>query len=301
MADKGDSKADKARILELEKKLKAKEEELGTFQSEVKRLNIELEKVIHQINQDIRLTHLIQKALVPTDIPNFPGFDLSSKFLSSAIRGGDYFDFFSLDDRLRFGLLMSTSSGHAMSALFLSVLFRMLTQPQARKSKDPSDFLSMMMKDLESHLNHQENISLICGVLDRKVYEFVYCLQGNIGFFHWNADKKQVTQLPATGAPLAYGNPNTFRNSKCALSPRDRLIFCSEGVLQMQNAAGEFFGSQKLMNLIEGSSRLSPHELRNEILFQLQRFVGSTDLNRDATVLVVEVKDNVIRLHLEKE
>ena len=62
------------------------------------------------------------------------------------------------------------------------------------------------------------------------------------------------------------------------------------------NPKGEIFGDDRLYKTILAAPRLGVHDMRNEILFQLERFTQNRDLPQDVTVVVCEVKDRVIKL-----
>ncbi|MEM7646417.1 MAG: hypothetical protein AAF203_05870, partial [Pseudomonadota bacterium] len=110
------------RIRELEAELKKKDQDLGIYRQELGQANAALEQLIVKVNDQLQQSHRIQKFLVPTEFPNIQGFEFSTKFSSSAVAGGDYFDIFEHFDKMRFGLFLSSASGYGMSALFLSVL-----------------------------------------------------------------------------------------------------------------------------------------------------------------------------------
>jgi sigma-B regulation protein RsbU (phosphoserine phosphatase) len=74
------------------------------------------------------------------------------------------------------------------------------------------------------------------------------------------------------------------------------LILCTEGLLEAQNSNKESFGKEGVQQAVLHAPRLGVHELRNEILFKMEQFVGSTEAARDITILVTEVKDRVIKL-----
>src|SRR6476469_8091482 len=114
-----------SRVRELELELGDREKDLAVFRDELAKANSQLERFIKQINSELKMASTIQKALVPTEFPNIPGFEFSTKFVPSPVSGGDYFDIFEHEDRFRFGIVLASSSGYSMSALFLSVLLRM--------------------------------------------------------------------------------------------------------------------------------------------------------------------------------
>ncbi len=123
----------RARIAELESELKERQADLKRFRDELSKANVRLEALIRQLDGELKMAHIIQKILVPTEFPHINGFEFSTKFVPSSKTGGDYFDIFEHEDRFRFGVILSSSTGHTMSALLLSVLLRMTGQLEARK------------------------------------------------------------------------------------------------------------------------------------------------------------------------
>src|SRR6186997_1220445 len=93
------------RISELEQEVKERQADLRRFREELGKANQKLEGLIGQLHTEVKLAHVIQKALVPTEFPHINGFEFSTKFVPSSISGGDYFDIFEHEDRFRFGVI----------------------------------------------------------------------------------------------------------------------------------------------------------------------------------------------------
>ncbi|HEY8271717.1 MAG TPA: sigmaB regulation protein RsbU, partial [Pseudobdellovibrionaceae bacterium] len=127
----------KERIQELELELVGKDKELLKYRQELGKVNVSLEHLIAQISEEIRMAGLIQRMLSPTQLPNISGFECSTKYLPGERFGGDYFDIFEHEDKLKFGIVVASSSGYTMSALFLSVLIKISSQIEARRGLEP--------------------------------------------------------------------------------------------------------------------------------------------------------------------
>ena len=291
-----DDTSPEARIRDLEAELADRERDLALFREELAKANSQLERFIKQISQELRLAGLIQKVLVPTEFPNIPGFEFSTKFSPSPISGGDYFDIFEHEDKFRFGIVMATSSGYGMSSLFLSILLKMTGQLEARRGAAPEKMLELMARELVPHIQPGDQASVFYGVVDRRSFEFHYTSAGpsTVVLFSYGANKAQRLELDSE--PFSANFAGVLKSQSLSLNPRDRMIFCSDGVLRAQNPRGELFGEERLYKAILGAPRLGVHELRNEIFYQVEKFAQGRDLPQDMTVIVTEVKDRVIKL-----
>lgn len=286
----------KKRILELEQELAAKNLELHQYRQELSKTNLVLEQVIADLSQEVKLAGLIQKVLSPTEIPNIPGIEFSTKFHPGAKAGGDYFDIFGHDDRLKFGILVSSSSGYTMSALFLSVLMKLSGQIEARKGLEPDKVISMMAAEIIPNIQKNDSVSLFYGVIDRRTYELKYCSLGSVaGILQIHGQDNPAWLEPSSG-PLRRDYDGKPLTDSRTLGPRDRLILCTEGLWNSTSQEGEIFGKDRLLKSLVKNPRSGVHDMRNEILFQVEKFRGSLEPVRDQTVVITEVKDRVIKL-----
>jgi len=73
-------------------------------------------------------------------------------------------------------------------------------------------------------------------------------------------------------------------------------VLCSDGLLQETNAHNQAYGLDRFKESIRSAPKQGVHELRNEILYQVEKFSGRADPLKDNTVIAIEVKDRVIKL-----
>lgn len=286
----------KSRVKELEKELSDRERDLSVFRDELTKANSQLEGLIQQIRHELKLASLIQKTLVPTEFPNIPGFEFSTKFVPSPISGGDYFDIFEHEDKFRFGIVMASSSGYSMSALFLSVLLKMTGQLEARKGTPPGQILELMAKDLVDQVQEKDQAHVFYGVIDRRSFDLTFSGVGRVVALLFNYASGKLQKLEWDTVPFQKGFAAPVGEVTISLGARDRLILCSEGATQVRNAKGEVFGEERLFKTVLAAPRLEVHDLRNEIFYQIEKFAQGETLSNDVTVVVTEVKDRVIKL-----
>jgi len=287
---------DQQKIGYLEQELRLKEAEIARYRAALAKSNSELEKIIADLGHELKMASQIQKILAPTEIPSIPGFEFSTKFRAGSERGGDYFDIFEHEDKMKFGIVLACSSGYSMSALFLSVLIKLSSQIEARRGLPADQVLSRMAEELVPNIDNADTASVFYGVIDRRGYELSYSSNGSLVAFLLPGGAEMPTKLLPVSPAFRKGFAEKPLAQTVSLGPKDRLVLCSEGVFSAAHASGEVFGMDRVMDSVRRCAKGPVHEIRNEILFQVESFVGSAEPVRDETVIVLEVKDKVIKL-----
>ncbi len=156
MADESEYKE---RISELEHELAVKEAELHRYRLELSKANSVLEKMIAQVSQELKLAQSLQKFLSPTALPHVQGFEFSTKFLPGTRSGGDYFDIFEHEDKLKFGILISSASGYSLSSLLLSIIIKISSQMEARRGLEAHKVVALLAKEVVPNILNDDKAS----------------------------------------------------------------------------------------------------------------------------------------------
>lgn len=286
----------KKKIKQLEDELQQTKSELMSYRHQIKKTNTQLEKMMSQVSFELAMATKIQKILSPTEMPHIPGFDFSTKFLPGTEKGGDYFDLFEHENKLKFGVIMVCCSGYAMSALFLSLLIKISSRLEARQGLEPHQMVQSLAQEVIPQIQGADSASLFYGIVDKRNYELKYCSVGHIEAYLQIYGQDSMAQLEACGPRIMKDFSAIPQTMSIQLNPRDRLVVTSEGVASAINTKNEIYGSERLRESIRSAPRTGPHNLRNEILYQVEQFSGNSYPYRDSTVLVLEVKDRVIKL-----
>jgi sigma-B regulation protein RsbU (phosphoserine phosphatase) len=286
----------RARVRELEQEVEDREKDLAVFRRELSSANKRLESLIGDLNQELRVVYAIQKHLVPTEIPHIQGFDFSSKFVPSYTRGGDYYDVFDHEDRSRFGVIVASSSGHVMSALLLSVLLKFTGQLEARRGSEPHVMMGQIISEMLPSIAGKDSADLFYAVFDRRNFTLSYAKAGGVVALHYDYSANELKLLKSPTPVIGQGFSAEVTSQSIALNPRDKLIFCTKGVVEARNLEGQEFGQDRLYKAILEYATQGVHELRNQIFYQVQKYTSGQEPPRDMTVVVAEVKDRVIKL-----
>lgn len=284
------------RVAELEEELLERQTDLKRFRSELGKANQRLEALISQISSELKLAHVLQRALVPTEFPHISGFEFSTKFVPSPISGGDYFDIFEHQDRFRFGVIVSSSSGHTMSALLLGILLKMTSQLESKKGSEPHEVLKDMAEQIRAEDAGQDEADIFYALVDRRNYDMRFVKAGQVVVLHQSFVTGEVQALESGLGSLNMNFQAPGQSGSIFLNPRDRMVICTRGVMDARNGKGEPYGVERVTRSFLSGPKRGVHELRNHLLYEVQKFTQAPEPARDQTIVVLEVKDKVIKL-----
>lgn len=293
--DKSDELKQRVRLLE--KELENKNKDLEIYREELAKANSKLEQLIIHVHSQLKKALEIQRQVVPTEFPHIPGFEFSTKFLASSVTGGDYFDIFEHRNKMRFGVLLTSASGYSLSALFLSVFMKFTFQNrQDEEAMDPQHFITALRNEFMSGVKPNDIFHCFYGVMNRRYFRLDYVLCGDIYALHFKCSTNTIHRLKPQGMAISQGLLGEIPMSSVHFEAKDKLIVCSPGLFKIKNLQGELFGEERYLSLMKGSGLSDVHNLRNEVIFQAERFAGKAALPQDLTVVVLEAKDNVLKL-----
>lgn len=275
-------------IAYLESELKIKNDEVMIYRQELVKFSKQLDSLMSGISTDMNFLNEIQKVLAPSQFPTIPGFEISRKFVFGTKSGGDYFDFFELEDKFRFGVLVASSSGYAMSALFLSFILKFSHVLQAKKGISPELILQKVGEEIKITSAEKDLTHAFYALVDRRDYSLHFCSVGKILGFYISAGKP-IQILKSSASPFGKQFTETLSSAAMELDPNSKICIMTDGL-------SDVLGIDRIVQILTENSKASVHELRNELLFQAQQATGLTEPIRDQTVVVINVVGQVIKL-----
>lgn len=278
----------KKKIALLESELKKKDSEIVIYRQELIKISQKLDALMSQVGEDVELLNDIQRKLVPTEMPNIPGFEISRKFIFGSKSGGDYFDIFEHEDKMKFGMLVACSSGYAMSALFLSSIMKISHVLEAKRGHTPEKIMQQIGDEISGIAAPQDTTSFFYGVIDRRDFSLKFCSAGKMNGYYL-APQKPVQVLKSTNSAFGQQFSEKLSLASIELEPKSRVCILTEGV-------SEILGAENIVKIMADNTKNDVHALRNELLFQAQKRSKLEEPLRDQTVVVVEVKNRVIKL-----
>ncbi len=239
----------------------------------------------HREREEARL---IQRALLPSTMPQTAGVRLASSWQPADGVGGDCFDVITSGSAV--GVAIADVAGKGMPAALLMSNLQAAVRAFAQGTAEPAPpatICSNVNRLLCRHMVSGRFITFCFAWIDPARQSLVYANAGHNPPLLLHRDG-EIVRLGEGGMVMGVFADAAFKQAELPLQPGDRLLFYTDGITEAPNADGEEFGEDRL----EAAGRTAPDRsaeaIKDHVLAQLAAFTGGTFAD-DATLIVVEL------------
>ena len=251
-----------------------------------------------RIGAELSIATQIQADMLPGIFPAFPDkpeFDIYATMNPAKEVGGDFYDFFMVDDR-HLAVVMADVSGKGVPAALFMVIGKTLIKDHTQPGRDLGDVFTEV-NDLLCESNSEGLfITAFEGVLDLVSGEFTFVNAGHEIPFICKKDGSYEPYKIRAGFVLAGMEGIRYQCGTMQLSPGDRLFQYTDGVTEATDKDGRLYGMGRLGEILAQNAALPPMELLGKIKEDIDAFVGDAPQFDDITMLCLEYKE---RMHNE--
>ena len=252
--------------------------DLTVMTAEKERIGAELDVATH-----------IQSSMLPCIFPAFPDrseFDIYATMNPAKEVGGDFYDFFMVDDR-HLAIVMADVSGKGVPAALFMVIGKTLIKDHTQPGVDLGSVFSEV-NDLLCESNSEGLfITAFEGILDLVTGEFCFVNAGHEMPFIAKAGNAYEPYKLKPGFVLAGMEHMKYQSGCIQLSPGDKIFQYTDGVTEATNAANELYGMERLADVLAKNSEKKPAELLPSVKADIDAFVGEAPQFDDITMLCV--------------
>jgi sigma-B regulation protein RsbU (phosphoserine phosphatase) len=239
----------------------------------------------HREREEARL---IQRALLPSTMPQTAGVRLASSWQPADGVGGDCFDVMTSGSAV--GVAIADVAGKGMPAALLMSNLQAAVRAFAQGAAEPAPpatICSNVNRLLCRHMVSGRFVTFCFAWIDPARQSLVYANAGHNPPLLLRRDG-EILRLGEGGMVMGVFADAAFSQAELPLQPGDRLLFYTDGITEAPNADGEEFGEERL----EAAGRTAPDRsaeaIKDYVLAQLAAFTGGSFAD-DATLIVVEL------------
>lgn len=217
--------------------LKTRIGELKTVTAEKERIGAELD-----------IARNIQAAMLPSIFPPYPDrdeFDIVAAMIPAKEVGGDFYDFFLIDDN-RVAVVVADVSGKGVPAALFMVVAKTLIRNHAKMGLPATEVFERVNAQLCENNNVGMFVTAFMGVLDIATGEFEYVNAGHNPPILFSGDAPGL--LAVKPGFVLGGLPNIgYTSGRTTLLPGDGIFLYTDGITEAENGAGGEFGKERLL------------------------------------------------------
>lgn len=245
-----------------------------------------------RIGAELNVATQIQADMLPRIFPAFPGreeFDIYATMNPAKEVGGDFYDFFLVDDD-HLAVVIADVSGKGVPAALFMVIAKTIIKNHAQNKETPSEVFTQTNEQLCEGNDAGLFVTAWMGVLEISTGQFTYVNAGHNPPLLLRKGESFEWLKSRPGFVLAGMEGVRYRENTIQLNPGDRLYLYTDGVTEATNGAQELFGEERLQNALNEALDLPVQQLLKRIKECIDAFVGEAEQFDDITMLGLEYR-----------
>ena len=264
--------------------------ELQTYIANLTRVTADKERIATELN----VASNIQQAMLPNIFPPFPDrreFDLYATMHAAKEVGGDFYDFYLLDDDHLMVTIADVSGKGVPAALFMVISKTILKNCALAPDSTENPALVLMRANRQLSQNNDEFmfVTMFAAVIDLKTGRMIYVNGGHNPPLVRRNGRYEYLKLERSCA-LGINELVTFEQKSLTLEAGDVLFLYTDGVTEAMDVEGNQYSDERLLdrlNALDGSSTVE--EIISSVSADLKAHVSGAEQSDDVTMLALKI------------
>jgi phosphoserine phosphatase RsbU/P len=248
------------------------------------------ESELRQLESELELSQVVQRALLPQHVPSILGYDIAAFSRPAQIVTGDYFDFLPFEDGTH-GFVVGDVSGHGVSAGMLMTSLQTVFHTLAPETDSPVDVLKRINRLYIRNINFSTFVTLFFAKLEPTTRQLSYASAGHNPPLLYRSSTKESAWLKPTGPAIGLMQEYMVRQDSVQLHQGDILLLYTDGIVEALNPQGtEQFGYDRLLEVVRLNEGLPTNGLIQKLWQSLNDFTQDSILADDITLVICRVQ-----------
>jgi sigma-B regulation protein RsbU (phosphoserine phosphatase) len=243
------------------------------------------------INKELEIARQIQSSTLPRAVPKIAGLEIAARYVPMSAVAGDFYDFLVVDDQ-RIGILVADVTGHGVPAALIASMLKVALAGQSAHADDPARLLTGLNRALCGKFeDHFVTAAYIFVDMDACILR--YAGAGHPPLF-LASRSSGVRQIEENGLMLGLFPEAKYSATEIPLSPGDRCLLYTDGILEAMDTSQQEFGKARLQQSLEAHSDLSAAQFTSALLDEISRWAGHATGRRqedDITLVALDFSE----------
>ena len=243
-----------------------------------------------RISTELNVATNIQQSMLPHDFPSRADFEIFATMHAAKEVGGDFYDFYLIDEN-HLVITIADVSGKGVPAALFMAISKTILQNFALSMKTPDDFSAVMtLANQQLCKNNDEMlfVTVFMGMLDLQTGEFAYVNGGHNAPLVCRENKFKYLDV-GKSCMLGIDEDMPFPQKKIKLAAGDMIFLYTDGVTEAMNVNGKLFGENYLREVLNGENKSESLEILLENMRKaIKIHAGDAEQSDDITMLALK-------------
>jgi len=253
---------------------------------------VEQMKTLELFQTDLETAAKIQQKILPQEFPPFPEkteFGIYAEMHPARQVGGDFYDFFMLDDT-KLGFVIGDVSGKGIPASIYMAVSRTMLKAIASQIDDPARCLDTVNTMLIPESGLTTFVTVFYGILDIETGMVRYCNGGHNLPYIVKEDGAVVEIENTNGLLLGKIEPIEYETKQVQLKPGEKILLFTDGVTEATASDGDMYEEPRLEEFLRKHGSDDIEKMVRSLVVDVLKFMGKEDQSDDVTILALEYK-----------
>ncbi len=242
------------------------------------------------LQQELEVAKSIQLSILPQNFPPFPDktqFELEAFIETAKEVGGDFYDFFMINDE-KLGFVIGDVSGKGVPAAIFMAVCKTSLKATAMRNLPANECLQIINQNLCRESVSTMYVTALFGILNIYTGELEYCNAGHNMPYHLKKNGESE-QLESTGCiPLGYLEDFKYEKKKIKIQNGETLFLYTDGVTEAMDSEENEFSEVRLEQTLKKLNNASLNKLKQGVISAVKIFTKGIPQSDDITLLVLK-------------
>jgi serine phosphatase RsbU (regulator of sigma subunit) len=247
---------------------------------------------VEAVETELRIASKIQTDTLPPEAPEFVGYtnlNLRGSMITAKEVGGDFYDYFPIDNNRLCFLIADVSGKSTPAALFMMTTKTMIKDYALTKGSTSEIFTAVNSRLCE---NNKEGMFVTAwiGIIDTKTMTLQYTNAGHN--YPYILREGQPCEIIKKNHGLFLGGMEftQYKQGEIQLESGDRLLLYTDGVVEAHDCSGGLYGSERLERILNSTRDCTGEEVLKRVLNDVNDFAAGVPQFDDITMIIMTVK-----------
>lgn len=247
-----------------------------------------------RIGTELSLARTIQSDSIPDSFPAFPNrtdFDIYATMTPAKEVGGDFYNFFLVDDD-HLAVVIGDVSGKGVPGSLSMMVTNILISERTQMGGTPEEILSFVNKRLCEHNKAEMFVTLWLGIIELSTGKVLAASAGHDDAITYRRGGQFCQIKTKHGLAAGAFLDSSYTDFEFRMGKGDKLFLFTDGVTEATAANGEMYRMERLLYALNKNKERPPQEILNSVHESVNEFVGDVPQFDDLTMLCFELKED---------